>query len=184
MFRSGNGCHFANAVGHSVISTVLTAVEVGFGSPEESNKTSVSASLSLVMVGDGRIWPCVGGEPGRLHGRGVSQAGSSQKRTPSRLAWRSVQPMGRTKSEVPEFSRRMSRREPFCGRRLRAARRDGRVRRGGGDESNLGCCVVGGVDAGDSMTLSSSSLGSEDGGMEGLLVISSTRARNLATMAL
>lgn len=34
------------------------------------------------------------------------------------------------------------------------------------------------------MTLSSSSLGSEDGGMEGLLVISSTRARNLATMAL
>lgn len=34
------------------------------------------------------------------------------------------------------------------------------------------------------MTFSSSSLGSEDGGMEGLLVISSTRARNLATMAL
>lgn len=44
--------------------------------------------------------------------------------------------------------------------------------------------MVGGVDAGDSITFSSSSLGSEDGGMEGLLVISSTRARNLATMAL
>jgi hypothetical protein len=36
------------------------------------------------------------------------------------------------------------------------------------------------------MTLSSSSLAPDDGGMEGLLevVISSTRARNLATMAL
>lgn len=43
--------------------------------------------------------------------------------------------------------------------------------------------MVGGVDAGDSMTLSSS-LGSEDGGMEGLLVMSSKKARNLAMMAL
>lgn len=184
MFKSGNTCHFVNAVGHSVVSTVLAAVKVDFGTPEESDKISVNASLSLVMVGDGRIWPCVGGEPGRLHGRGVSQAGSSQKRTPSRLAWRSVQPRGRTKSEVPEFWRRMSRREPFCGRRLRAVRRDGRVRRGRGDEPDLGCCVVGGVDAGDSMIFSSPSLGSEDGGMEGLPVMLSSRARNLATMAL
>jgi hypothetical protein len=86
MLSSGNSCGFAKAAGQSVIKTALTAVNVGFGSDEEGTRISVSASLSLVMVFDGRMWPCVGGEPGKVQGRGVSQTGSSQKRTPSRLA--------------------------------------------------------------------------------------------------
>lgn len=93
--------------------------------------------------------------------------------------------MGRKKSEVPAFWRRMSRSEPFFGRRIRPVRLAGRGR-GDGDGAGLGLCVVGGVVSGDSVTLSLSSLELDEGGMEGLLdgVMSSTRARNLATMAL
>lgn len=98
--------------------------------------------------------------------------------------------MGRKKREVPAFWRRMSRREPFLGRRIRPMRRAGRGRGGsdggGGDAASFGLCVVGGVDSGDSGTLSASSLVPDEACMEGLPdgVMSSTRARNLATMAL
>lgn len=58
-----SGCIFANAVGHSVSSLGLIAV-VNARRLKEGNEIFVSASLSLVMVGVGFVWPCVGGEPG------------------------------------------------------------------------------------------------------------------------
>lgn len=80
------------------------------GCGEPGVRISVSESLSDVIVCDGSMWPLVGlgGDSGTLSGEGESQRGSLLKRAPRSSACLSVQQMGRTKSDAPSCSWRMS----------------------------------------------------------------------------
>jgi hypothetical protein len=56
------------AVGHSVIKTVLTALEARMGCIASGRRIWVSALLRVMMVFDGLRWPRDGGVPGDAAG--------------------------------------------------------------------------------------------------------------------